>query len=177
MTNTYYHNGKRKKKKVRYRKKRVAMLLAGFIGICAAITLSTTDCSSCSHQEPEEKEIPQTHLNDTLTNSMSDAPTLEGMEKELKRYFERWELNGAQIAISRGDSLLYVKGFGWADKEAGLEMQPSNIMRLASVSKLLTAVGIMKLVDDKKIKLSEHVFGAKGILNDTAFTNVIKDPT
>ena len=33
MTNTYYHNGKRKKKKVRYRKKRVAMLVAGFISI------------------------------------------------------------------------------------------------------------------------------------------------
>ena len=176
MTNTYYHNGKRKKKKVRYRKKRVAMLVAGFIGICSAITLSMTDCSSYSHQEPEKEEIPQTHLNDTLTNCMSDAPALEGMEKELKRYFERWELNGAQIAVSRGDSLLYAKGFGWADKEAGQEMQPSNIMRLASVSKLLTAVGIMKLVDDKKIKLSEHVFGAKGILNDTAFTNVIKDP-
>ena len=61
MTNTYYHNGKRKKKKVRYRKKRVAMLVAGFIGICSAITLSMTDCSSCSHQEPEEEEIPQTH--------------------------------------------------------------------------------------------------------------------
>ena len=126
---------------MRYRKKRVAMLVAGFIGICSAITLSMTDCSSCSHQEPEKEEIPQTHLNDTLTNCMSDAPALEGMEKELKRYFERWELNGAQIAVSRGDSLLYAKGFGWADKEAGQEMQPSNIMRLASVSKLLTAVG------------------------------------
>ena len=81
--NTYYHNGKRKKKKVRYRKKRVAMLVAGFIGICSAITLSMTDCSSYSHQEPEKEEIPQTHLNDTLTNCMSDAPALEGMEKEL----------------------------------------------------------------------------------------------
>ena len=58
MTNTYYHNGKRKKKKVRYRKKRVAMLVAGFIGICSAITLSMTDCSSYSHQEPEKEEIP-----------------------------------------------------------------------------------------------------------------------
>ena len=88
------------------------MLVAGFIGICSAITLSMTDCSSYSHQEPEKEEIPQTHLNDTLTNCMSDAPALEGMEKELKRYFERWELNGAQIAVSRGDSLLYAKGFG-----------------------------------------------------------------
>ena len=55
------------------------------------------------------------------------------------------------------------------------EMQPSHIMRLASVSKLLTAVGVMRLAEVGALKLSDHVFGPKGILNDTTFTNAIKD--
>ena len=106
---------------------------------------------------------------------MSDSPQLEDMENKIKRYLLRWEINGAQIAVTRNDSLLYVKGFGWADMEKKQEMQPSNIMRLASVSKLLTAVGVMRLAEVGTLKLSDHVFGPKGILNDTAFTNAIKD--
>ena len=130
----------------------------------------------------EEKQVAEKenvtsgiHLNDTLTNSMSDSPQLEDMENKIKRYLLRWEINGAQIAVTRNDSLLYVKGFGWADMEKKQEMQPSNIMRLASVSKLLTAVGVMRLAEVGTLKLSDHVFGPKGILNDTAFTNAIKD--
>lgn len=137
-------------------------------------------CTGCKgyfqHQDGKEtKHIPTVHLNDTLTNSMSDSPQLAEMEKDIERYLERWEIYGAQLAISRGDSLLYVKGFGWADKENGVVMQPSNILRIASVSKLVTAVGIMKLVDENRLRLSDKVFGPKGILNDTAFTNAIKD--
>ena len=137
-------------------------------------------CTGCkgyfqNQDGKETKHIPTVHLNDTLTNSMSDSPQLAEMEKDIERYLERWEIYGAQLAISRGDSLLYVKGFGWADKENGVVMQPSNILRIASVSKLVTAVGIMKLVDENRLRLSDKVFGPKGILNDTAFTNAIKD--
>lgn len=49
------------------------------------------------------------------------------------------------------------------------------IMRIASVSKLVTAIGVMRLCEMRKLRLSEHVFGAQGVLNDTAYTNRIKD--
>lgn len=159
----------------RYRKKRIFFILLVF---CLIIFFSVRQCVSClSSGESERKTaaISHTHLNDTLTNSMSDDPQLQDMETTLKRYFERWELNGAQIAIFRNDSLLYCKGFGWADKEKNIEMEPTHVMRFASVSKLLTAVGVMRLVETHVVKLSDHVFGSKGILNDTAYTNVIKD--
>ncbi len=160
--------------KRRLRKKRVFFLV--FI-VFLIVFLAVKACGSCSgEKEKKEEPVNTVHLNDTLTNSMSDAPELADMEKTLKRYFERWELVGAQIAVSRNDSLLYCKGFGWADKERGLEMQPGNVMRLASVSKLLTAVGIMKLVENGKLKLSDRVFGNEGILSDTAYTNAVRDP-
>ncbi len=162
------------KGKRRLRKKRIAAVV---IAVAAIVLLSVRACGGCDNiVTAEVQEEPQyVHLNDTLTNTMSDSPELSEMEAQLKRYFERWELTGAQLAITRGDSLLYAKGFGWADKEKGEEMQPSHVMRLASVSKLLTAVGIMSLVEKGRLKLSDKVFGKSGILNDTAFTNVIKD--
>lgn len=157
------------------RKKRIFMLVLIPCLIIAAVVAIFTRTAEEKQVAEKENVTSGIHLNDTLTNSMSDSPQLEDMENKIKRYLLRWEINGAQIAVTRNDSLLYVKGFGWADMEKKQEMQPSNIMRLASVSKLLTAVGVMRLAEVGTLKLSDHVFGPKGILNDTAFTNAIKD--
>lgn len=137
-------------------------------------------CSSCSSDKSQEKDSiyeanHRMHLNDTLTNAMSSQPELHAMDSIMQRYLKRWEIHGAQLAISRHDSLLYARGFGYADKDRQISMEPSYIMRMASVSKLVTATGIMKLRDMGKIRLSDKVFGPKGILNDTFYVNSIRD--
>ena len=137
-------------------------------------------CSSCSSDKSREKdsiyeESNRKHLNDTLTNALSAQPELHAMDSIMQCYLKRWEIHGAQLAISRHDSLLYARGFGYADKDRQIPMEPSYIMRMASVSKLVTATGIMKLRDMGKIRLSDKVFGPKGILNDTFYVNSIRD--
>lgn len=137
-------------------------------------------CSSCSSDKSREKDSiyeanHRKHLNDTLTNAMSSQPELHAMDSIMQSYLKRWEIHGAQLAISRHDSLLYARGFGYADKDRQIPMEPSYIMRMASVSKLVTATGIMKLRDMGKIRLSDKVFGPKGILNDTFYVNSIRD--
>lgn len=137
-------------------------------------------CSSCSSDKSQEKDSiyeasNRKHLNDTLTNAISAQPELHAMDSIMQRYLKRWEIHGAQLAISRHDSLLYARGFGYADKDRQIPMEPSYIMRMASVSKLVTATGIMKLRDMGKIRLSDKVFGPKGILNDTFYVNSIRD--
>ena len=137
-------------------------------------------CSSCSSDKSREKDSiyeasNRKHLNDTLTNTLSAQPELHAMDSIMQRYLKRWEIHGAQLAISRHDSLLYARGFGYADKDRKIPMEPSYIMRMASVSKLVTATGIMKLRDMGKIRLSDKVFGPKGILNDTFYVNSIRD--
>ena len=137
-------------------------------------------CSSCSCDKSRERDSiyeanHRMHLNDTLTNAMSSQPELHAMDSIMQRYLKRWEIHGAQLAISRHDSLLYARGFGYADKDRQIPMEPSYIMRMASVSKLVTATGIMKLRDMGKIRLSDKVFGPKGILNDTFYVNSIRD--
>ena len=137
-------------------------------------------CSSCSSYKSQERDSiyeasNRKHLNDTLTNALSAQPELHAMDSIMQRYLKRWEIHGAQLAISRHDSLLYARGFGYADKDRKIPMEPSYIMRMASVSKLVTATGIMKLRDMGKIRLSDKVFGPKGILNDTFYVNSIRD--
>ena len=124
---------------------------------------------------PEPLAAPRIYLNDTLSNSMSDIPELAGMDKKVEKYMSQWALKGASLAVMRNDSLLYAKGYGWADKEEDKKMEPSNILRMASVSKLITAVGIMVLQDRDSLSIKDTVFGPRGILNDSLFNSVIKD--
>ncbi|MBD5260746.1 MAG: beta-lactamase family protein [Bacteroides sp.] len=134
------------------------------------------------HQKTEmpEEEIltvaVDTDWSDRLTNELSDAPGLEKMDREIERFIGRWNIKGLSLAVTRNDSLLYAKGYGMADVEEGREMTPQNIMRLASASKLVTAIAIMRLVEDGKLSLGSKVFGSEGLLSDSAYTAAIKDP-
>lgn len=114
-------------------------------------------------------------LNSTLTNAMSDTSSLARMDRAIENYMTQWGLRGSSLAIMKNDSLVYAKGYGWADEEEEMRMYPGNIMRLASVSKLITATGIMVLKERGMLSLEDRVFGPEGILNDPGFTEVIRD--
>ena len=146
--------------------------------VCTAIVFMM----ALRHQKTEmpEEEIlavaVDTDWSDRLTNELSDAPGLEKMDREIERFIGRWNIKGLSLAVTRNDSLLYAKGYGMADVEEGREMTPQNIMRLASASKLVTAIAIMRLVEDGKLSLGSKVFGPEGLLSDSAYTAAIKDP-
>lgn len=126
-----------------------------------------------SYADPEEV-VEFIHLNDSISNAMSEIPELEGLDSRIEKYMRRWQMKGASLAITRGDSLVYAKGYGWADEELGIKMEPGHIMRMASVSKLITAAGIMVLQDRDSLSIRDTVFGPRGILNDSIFTSLIR---
>jgi CubicO group peptidase (beta-lactamase class C family) len=55
------------------------------------------------------------------------------------------------------DGAVWVKGYGFADLENKVPAKPDSAYRLASVSKSMTAVAIMQLVEKKKIDLDAEV--------------------
>ena len=165
-----------KKKETLTTTQRWLLVLVGMaVGIAAGILYNKEYDPIGRFAKLKENERPRYELNKHLTNSQSDIDTLQAMDREIERYLKRWEINGASLAISRGDSLIYAKGYGYADVEKKEQMEPGHLLRVASVSKLLTAAGIMKLTEEHKVNLSDHVFGPSGILNDTAYTALIKD--
>lgn len=122
----------------------------------------------------DESSRPVIRLNDTLKNTMSAIPELEGMDKKIRSFMRKWHIKGSSLAIMRNDSLVYAKGYGWADVEKEREMEPSHILRMASVSKLLTATGIMVLQDRGMLNIKDTVFGPGAIL-DTPFFNELTE--
>lgn len=164
---------KRTKKQKRLIRRRVfyALCIAGAVLLTASV-IKKKDNGPDPVKEPEPP-----CLNEIITNEMSDIQELHGLDKKIKSYLTRWEIHGASLAIVRNDSLVYAKGYGWADKEEGIEMEPGHIMRMASVSKLITAIGIMVLQEQGKLDIKDSVFGPEGVLNDEFFLELTEhDP-
>lgn len=113
-------------------------------------------------------------LNENIRNSDSDTEGLDSLDIEIRQYMAQAGFKGVSLSIMKNDSLVYAKGYGLADKDT--PMEANNIFRLASVSKLVTAAGIMKLQEKGLLSLSDTVFGPDGILGDEKFNSVISDP-
>ncbi len=145
--------------------------------LCTIIIFVLAYCRQDTDEKEKVSEVESVNTGwaDNLTNEVSDCPALAKMDQKIERFIGRWNIKGLSLAVTRNDSLLYAKGYGWADVENGRKMTPQNIMRLASASKLVTAIAIMRLVEDGKLNLNSKVFGPSGILNDTVFTNAIDD--
>lgn len=81
-------------------------------------------------------------------------------------FMTKYDLPGVSFAISSTEEsrILYKQGVGFADLEQMTRVKPSHLFRLGSMSKQMTAISIMKLVDDGLLGLDDQVFGENGIL-------------
>jgi CubicO group peptidase (beta-lactamase class C family) len=107
--------------------------------------------------------------NIRLTNNISSGTEFAGVEKTVNAFLRRWSIEGASIAIAKDGKLVFAHGFGYADTASRIETQPYSQFRIASISKLVTAVGVMRLREEGKLSLTDSVFGPGGILNDPFF--------
>ena len=82
-----------------------------------------------------------------------DAPALKPYEDALKVIMQKWSIPGASLAITDAGRLVYARGLGYADRENGIPAQPTSIFRQASISKTLTGMTILKLVEEGRLSL------------------------
>ena len=85
-------------------------------------------------------------------------PRLASFDELMRSFLSRYKVPGAALAVAREGRLVYARGFGWADREGKQPVRPDALFRIASVSKPITAVAVLKLVDRGKLKLSDRVF-------------------
>lgn len=108
-------------------------------------------------------------LSYKITNQVSEGEETEYFDSVVNEFLTRYKIVGASVAIAKEGRLVYSKGFGYADNSLHDPVTPRNLFRIASVSKLVTAVAIMKLVEDEKLDVNDKVFGPNGILNNPAY--------
>lgn len=70
---------------------------------------------------------------------------------------ERYGVAGVSAALIHNGEMVWREAYGYADKEQGIEMTPDTVCRVESISKSVTAWGIMKLVQEGKLDLDTPV--------------------
>jgi len=70
----------------------------------------------------------------------------------------KWRVPGGQLAVAKDGRLVLDRGYGFADAAARTPVQPDNLFRIASVTKTITTVAILALVDDGQLALADKVF-------------------
>jgi beta-lactamase family protein len=93
------------------------------------------------------------------------TPEAVGMSSErLNRLTETFqhdvdagEIPGAVVVVARNGKIAYEKAFGYQNREEKVPMKPDAIFRIASMSKPITSVAVMMLVEEGKIDLAAPV--------------------
>jgi len=81
------------------------------------------------------------------------------IRRTAKKLVRKKKVPGIAISIIKNDSLVFSEGFGYSDIESKSEIEPDKtIFRVGSVSKPISAVGLAKLVEAKKIDLESSIY-------------------
>lgn len=91
-------------------------------------------------------------------------PSLAGFDREMLAFLAKHDIPGGALAVMREGKLIYARGYGWADVESKTPVRPDSLFRLASLSKIITAVGVMKLVESGKLTLDRPAIEYLGSL-------------
>ena len=79
------------------------------------------------------------------------STALQQIDVLLQQAVERKQVAGAVALLARDGKLGYLRAKGFQDVEAGKEMTTGTLFRIASMSKPVTSVAVMILVDDGRL--------------------------
>ncbi|WP_160717704.1 serine hydrolase domain-containing protein [Chitinophaga solisilvae] len=98
------------------------------------------------------------------TGTLPDTVAVPQVDKAVKTFMEKYNVPGVSVAVTRNGKLVYARGYGFADTAARQRVTPGSRFRIASVSKCITAVAILKLAEAGKLSADDKVFGAQALL-------------
>ena len=95
---------------------------------------------SCSIRSSNNDEVVIQAIVDTIDNwTLKNSPV------------------GSVALIIRNGEVLLHKSFGWSSVERKTPMDTGSIFRMASMTKPILATGILKLMEEGKLKLSDRI--------------------
>jgi CubicO group peptidase (beta-lactamase class C family) len=68
-----------------------------------------------------------------------------------------YHVPGVSIAVVQNGEIKWAKGYGIADTDTGLEVDPSTLFQAGSISKPVAALGALKLIEQGKLDLDQNV--------------------
>ncbi len=83
---------------------------------------------------------------------------IEGMQNPtIQDRMKFYNIKGLSVAVVHNYKIEWAKGYGWADSAEQRPVTTETLFEPGSISKSLNAVGVLKLVQDKKLNLETDI--------------------
>lgn len=124
----------------------VAAVILVVLGWSSSLHAGNTKASSIA-QSVKPTSLP---LDSASLVHLLDSLIVPGLEK--------YHIPGIAIAIVHNGDIVLAKGYGYADVERKVPFDPdSTVIRIASVSKLITATAVLQLVDRGILNMHQDI--------------------
>lgn len=91
-------------------------------------------------------------------NNNQDTSLEEFFDNTMKSKLEQYHVPNATVSVVKDGKIVYKKGFGLADIENNIPVDPdSTLFRIGSTSKLITWTAVMQLVEAGKLDLNTDI--------------------
>jgi CubicO group peptidase (beta-lactamase class C family) len=94
------------------------------------------------------------------------VPQMAQSDNLINNFLTTYDIPGATVAIAKDGRIVYMRAFGYSNIAKTIPAQPHHLFRIASVSKPITGIAIMKMVENGQLALNAKVFGTGGILQN-----------
>ncbi len=85
------------------------------------------------------------------------------IDPTVANYMNLYGIPGGAVAMTYNGNLIFAKSYGYTDVANATFAEPDSRFRMASVSKAITAMGIMKLVHDGRLTFDTQPFPFSGV--------------
>jgi N-acyl-D-amino-acid deacylase len=86
------------------------------------------------------------------------GPGLGRFDEVMLETLRKHDVPGASLCLAKDGRLVFARGYGWADVKAREPVRPETLFGIGSVSKSITAVAVLKLVEQGKLGLDDRAF-------------------
>jgi N-acyl-D-amino-acid deacylase len=93
-----------------------------------------------------------------MAQTGTPVASLAALDGIMQQALTRYSVKGGALAVVKDGHLVFARGYGLADAEAGAPVQPDSRFRWCSMSKMLTTVALMRLVEQNKVDPDAPVF-------------------
>ncbi|MCH5377118.1 MAG: beta-lactamase family protein, partial [Planctomycetes bacterium] len=85
-------------------------------------------------------------------------PRMESFDRMMCEFVNEHHVPGAALAVTDQGRLVYARGFGYADVESRQAVTATSLFRIASLSKPITAVAVLQLIEQGRLHMDDKVF-------------------
>ena len=126
----------------------VVLIPVAILGLWAYMRASATTL------HPTPQDVPSTTRSAPLPKW---AGAVEQGRQIVRAALSEENLPGLSVAVGAGDGIVWAEGFGWADLEQRVVVEPETRFRIGTASKALTSAAVGLLLEKSRLKLDDVI--------------------